>query len=90
LSHLEGVNNSPLKNDLILNQDGCFYKVLTVDPEGINTVRLTLQGSSVGGSGGGGATGGGSSYSLNVSSEKYVFSSEDDKMEIGFYGISET
>ena len=36
---------SPLVNDLILNKDGCFYKVKAVDGKAIETTRVTLQGS---------------------------------------------
>lgn len=36
---------APLVNDLILNKDGCFYKVKAVDSNAIETTRVTLQGS---------------------------------------------
>ena len=46
----------PNVNDLILNSDGCFYKVLSVDGNDIgaflNTEKLTIAGTGGGGSGG--------------------------------------
>jgi hypothetical protein len=53
-----------LQNDLILNSDGCFYRVESVSEESIATVRLTLQGT--GGGGGGSSSGSSTSYSINV------------------------
>lgn len=77
----------PLENDLILNVDGCFYKVKTVSEDSIETVRLTLQGTGSGGGGGSssGPTGGGS-YSINVPTSQNVFSSTTDSMPIEFIG----
>jgi hypothetical protein len=51
----------PEKDDLILNVDGCFYRVTDVDIESVITSRLTLQGSGVGP---GGDTGGESAASF--------------------------
>ncbi len=81
---------APLQGDLILNSDGCFYKVETVEDEGISTKRLTLQGT--GGIGGGGTGGGGvsSSYSINVVPQNNIFSSASEKMKISFQGIAST
>lgn len=78
----------PLPNDLILNSDGCFYRVETVAEEGIATVRLTLQGS--GGGGGGGSSDGPSSasYSINVTPQANTFSSQDESMMINFQAIA--
>lgn len=80
----------PLPNDLILNSDGCFYRVDTVAEEGIATVRLTLQGT--GGGGGGGNTPGDStgsaSYSINVVPLNNTFSSQAEEMIISFQGIA--
>lgn len=42
----------PNVNDLILNNDGCFYKVLSVDGDHFNTRKLTIAGSGGGGGGG--------------------------------------
>lgn len=77
---------TPLKGDLILNVDGCFYKVDSVSEDGetIETIRLTLQGT--GGGGGGtsdGSTSGGS-YSVNVPVNYNIFSSEATSMPIEF------
>ena len=77
----EGV--MPLKDDLILNIDGCFYRVKDIeDDETISTERLTLQGT-----GGGGGTGSGSggswSFSINGGKAK-TYASTATKMEITF------
>ena len=58
LDEIEG-DDIPEVDDLILNKDGCFYRVKNVAEDGLETVRLTLQGS--GGGGGGGSGGGGES-----------------------------
>ena len=53
LEEIEG-NKLPQLDDLILNIDGCFYRVNEIlDIENIRTTRLTLQGTGSGGSGGG-------------------------------------
>ena len=55
----------PLVGDLILNTDGCFYKVTNViDEYSVMTKRLTLQGTG----GGGGGTGDGTSSADNFTS----------------------
>ena len=79
-SHLEGSSKTPLVNDLILNSDGCFYKIETVEDDAITAKRLTLQGS--GGGGGGGSSDGGTGYSVMVSPEANIFSSQDEHMFI--------
>jgi hypothetical protein len=56
LEEIEG-GKLPEKDDLILNTDGCFYRVLSVTgTDSVATVRLTLQGSGGGSGGGGGGT----------------------------------
>ena len=77
---------APLVDDLILNIDGCFYKVDAVDGEDIATTRVTLQGSGTGGGGGTGGSGGGSvSYSISaVGGTSKIFSTTADEMLIGF------
>lgn len=77
---------APLVDDLILNIDGCFYKVDAVDGEDIATTRVTLQGSGIGGGGGTGGGGGGSvSYSISaVGGTSKIFSTTADEMLIGF------
>ena len=47
--------NIPEVNDLILNIDGCFYKILRTSENSFYTERLTLQGTGSGGGGGGGS-----------------------------------
>ena len=72
---------APLVGDLILNTDGCFYKVDMVADEGITTTRVTLQGS--GGGGGGSVTGGSSDYSINVNAIN-IFSAAANNMKLSF------
>lgn len=83
IQEIEG-DRLPLKDDLILNVDGCFYRVDTVvDASNVKTTRLTLQGSGTGGGNTGG--GGGSSFNISFSnpSKQFVFSSEAESMDIG-------
>ena len=47
---------TPNENDLILNVDGCFYRVVAIENGIIKTLKLTIAGSGSGGSGGGGDT----------------------------------
>jgi hypothetical protein len=73
----------PLIGDLILNTDGCFYRVKTIDEEGIiNTVRLTLQGS--GGGSSSGPSSSGAKYSIDVPITNNVYSSTTIAMDIEF------
>ena len=75
---------APLVDDLILNKDGCFYKVESVEGDEIATTRVTLQGS--GGGGTGPVTPGGSvSYSISaVGGTSKIFSTTAEEMLIGF------
>ncbi len=86
---LEG-EDVPEEDDLILNVDGCFYRVKNVAEDGLETVRLTLQGTG-GGSGGGGTGGGGGStggsFSLSIIDGKAkTYASTATSMEIKFKG----
>jgi len=73
---------TPLVDDLILNIDGCFYKVKSIDGDEIATTRVTLQGS---GSGGGSSSGGVTSYSISaVGGISKIFSTAAEEMLIGF------
>lgn len=80
---LEDSTHLPMVNDLILNTDGCFYRVKSINGDNIETTRLTLQGTG-GGSGGGSGGGGGStgSFSISIGSIQKVFSSTADRLEI--------
>lgn len=82
---LEETDFSPLVNDLILNKDGCFYRVTEVVDDFFQTTRLTLQGTGTGsGSGGSGdATGGSFSLKLTGTTAK-VYSSNTEKMLVPF------
>ena len=85
---IEG-SDIPEEDDLILNVDGCFYRVKNVAEDGLETVRLTLQGS--GGGGGGGGTGGGGtgtgSFSITVIDGKAkTYASTATTMPITFKG----
>jgi hypothetical protein len=91
LSEIEG-SDRPEVNDLILNvgtpeyEDGCFYRVINVTDDTIETIRLTLQGT--GGGGGGGGTGGGTvNFTINlIGSTSKAYSSTTTKMPITFKG----
>ena len=76
---------APLVDDLILNIDGCFYKVKSIDGDEIATTRVTLQGSSTGGGGGGNTPGGPTSYSISAAGgTTKIFSTTAEKMLLGF------
>lgn len=84
---LEETELVPATNDLILNKDGCFYRVVTVLDDLIQTTRLTLQGT--GGSGGSGGSGGGDAsggtFSLKISGvTDKVYSSNTEKLLVPF------
>lgn len=85
-SDLEDKENPPLVNDLILNKDGCFYRVKSVTGTGIQTERLTLQGTGSGGSGSGSSSSGSTSYYLDASGD-YVYPSTAEEMNISFRAI---
>lgn len=86
----------PEIDDLILNigttdmSDGCFYRVHAITEEGLETTRLTLQGTGGGGSGsGGGGSGSGGSFSITITggnNSLKVFSSAATSMPISFTG----
>lgn len=66
LDEIEG-NEVPEIDDLILNKDGCFYRVKVVEDNVIDTIRLTLQGTG-GGGGGTDPSPSGGSYNLVLAS----------------------
>lgn len=73
----------PLIGDLILNADGCFYKVKSIENDEIFTVRLTLQGS--GNANSGPNTGDSTSYTLtDAGGVNKIFSTTAEEMLIGF------
>lgn len=76
---------APLVDDLILNIDGCFYKVISVSDNLIETTRLTLQGTGTGGGSTGGGDGSGT-WSINVPISTNVYSSATNEMNIEFIG----
>lgn len=83
------VKEYPLVNDLILNEDGCFYKVKTVSIEDdkIETTRLTLQGT--GGGGGGGGTGAANLRINHYGGQNRYFSAQSTKAELGIIAYSD-
>lgn len=87
-SDLEDKNNPPLVNDLILNKDGCFYRVKSVTNTGIQTERLTLQGTGGGGGGSGSGSSSSTSYYLDASGD-YVYPNTAEEMKISFRAIYE-
>jgi hypothetical protein len=64
-----------------LNKDGCFYRVVQVSGEDIESLRITLNGS---GGGNSTTTGPGGNYSLTTDLKNYVFSSTAEEMNINF------
>lgn len=85
------VKEYPLVNDLILNEDGCFYKVKTVSIEDdkIETTRLTLQGTGGGGGGGGGGTGAANLRINHYGGQNRYFSAQSTKAELGIIAYSD-
>lgn len=79
----------PEIDDLILNIDGCFYRVTEIiDEFNVGTNRLTLQGTGTGGSGSGG---GESAANLRVShygGQTRYFSKESKTATLGFMAYS--
>lgn len=75
----------PEKNDLILNTDGCFYRIMSVYENSLSTKRLTLQGTGGGSVSGGGLTG--AEWSLSSSNGKNLSYAKNAKtMSISFKG----
>lgn len=83
---IEG-DDIPEVDDLILNVDGCFYRVTGVNADGeeIDTTRLTLQGTGGSGGGGGGTSGGSFAIQITGGVSK-VYSSEATEMPVTFRG----
>lgn len=82
-TEIEG-DDIPQVDDLILNEDGCFYRVKSVDKsaEEIATLRLTLQGT---GTGGGSSSGGSVTYSISaVGGLNKIYSTTTNIVELGF------
>ena len=91
VSEIEGTDKPEL-DDLILNvgtaefEDGCFYRVVNVAEDSIETTRLTLQGT---GGGGGGSSSGGSSANFSITvvgTTSKSYSSTATTMPITFKG----
>lgn len=83
-NEIEGLD-FPQINDLILNKDGCFYRILSVEEDIFNTLRLTLQGTSIGGGGGGsGDITTGFTLQHYENKKSIYFSSEAITASIGF------
>ena len=81
---IEG-NRLPQVNDLILNVDGCFYRVESMrGSKEVQTKRLTLQGTGGGGSTDPSGPGVGYSWYMFFSSSKAAYSTEADKLVLPF------
>lgn len=74
-------NISPLANDLILNKDGCFYKVINVDGDHVDSMRVTLQGS---GNGSGSGLIDEAIYGITVSQANNFYSLKAEAMDFSF------
>lgn len=82
IDEIEG-DRLPEKNDLILNEDGCFYRVIEVNGEyEIKTERQTLQGTGTGGSTGGDSSS--SNFQLNMLKSLFAFAETASSMPITF------
>ena len=82
ITEIEG-STVPEVDDLILNIDGCFYRVKGIEADTIKTLRLTLQGTG----GGGGSVNpdsGGVDFEIQPSSINKTFSSTASSMVIEF------
>ena len=77
----------PNVKDLILNTDGCFYKVEEVMGEEVKTIKLTIAGS--GGSGGTGSTG---SLDFDIIGSRYrtILAGKPFYLEFSFSAVDET
>lgn len=77
----------PERDDLILNMDGCFYRVTDVNDDEFTTSRVTLRGSGGGGGSVGGGTGSdtpsGGSFGISVNKNP-IFASADTEMKFPF------
>ena len=82
-AEIEG-EDYPEVDDLILNIDGCFYRVKRVEEDIIETTRLTLQGTGVGGGGSGGGSSSGGEFRITLSGSTKVYASEATTMPVGF------
>lgn len=91
ISELEDKEKLPLVDDLILNKDGCFYRVKSITKTGFNTERLTLQGSGGGSGSGSGGSGSSGSASFGLDAAyNYIFPDTTEKMEVVFTANQET
>lgn len=85
---LDNATDLPSENDLVLNSDGCFYRVKEIDKHNqtFTAIRLTLAGG--GGTGGPGASG--SSYIdyKRTGSKNRYFSVQDNAMYLTFQAYS--
>lgn len=84
----ENMDTIPMEDDLILNTDGCFYRVNAVSENSDNsalfnvlTRRLTVAG---GGGGGSGTDSGAPNYSVQAINENNVFASTSSDMYLKF------
>jgi hypothetical protein len=90
-SEIEGLDKPEL-DDLILNvgtpelEDGCFYRVVRINENNIETTRLTLQGTGGGGGGGGSVPGGSTNFTISMASQLFTFPSTATEMNVSFRG----
>lgn len=85
------VKEYPLVNDLILNEDGCFYRVtsVSIEDDKIETTRLTLQGTGGSGSSSGGGTGSANLRINHYGGQNRYFSAQSTKAELGIIAYSD-
>lgn len=89
--HIEDLTKKefPLVNDLILNTDGCFYKVKSIDENNIETTRVTLQGSGTGGSSPGSGIGSANIRINYYGGQSRYFSMQSANADLGVIGYSD-
>ena len=95
LADLDGAEDLPQKDDLILNSDGCFYRVINlveahIDEETNQEVPFTIVTDklTVAGSGGGGGGGAGGLVAKRIDGQKKYFTASDGSIPIQYCVLS--
>lgn len=84
----QGSTRMPIPGDLILNIDGCFYRVKQVlNKDLVKTERVTLQGTGGGGGNASGPSTGGGNFQIMPVNSRYYFSTEATEAKIEFRAI---
>jgi hypothetical protein len=90
LNDIEG-DAIPSVGDLILNQDGCFYRIMEVDGSTFKTLKLTIAGSGTGGGGSsGGEVGPGTTSVLTIEAAASKYFLATDNSPVFTFNVSST